>query len=288
VPDIWGLAAIATKFFLYLGVLTSGGLVLCRQILADQMSGIDLLIRVWAIGFAMLALAMALLGFAIRGAMLLDDLSGMVDMSILALLWETPPGDALLLRLLGLGAVLVGTMAGGRWLWMATLGAASAIWSFCEIGHVASEDRAWFQIILFTHLIAAAFWIGVFFPLRKLSRSPGTLAEAAMLGHRFGQIAAVAVPLLVVAGAIMTWRLVGSASAMVGTSYGLMLLAKLAAVALLLSLAVINKLRLVPAMQRGDAAVGLRLAKSISLEWLCVGVILLATAIFTSVLTVPS
>lgn len=286
--EIWGLAAIATKFFLYLGVLSSGGLILCRLVFADQMSSIDRVVRIWAIGFAILALSMAALGFAVRGAVLLDDVSGMVDPSILALLWGTPPGEALLLRMLGLGVVVVGAAVGGRWLWVAALGGALAIWSFCEIGHVASQDRFWFQSVLFAHLVAAAFWIGIFLPLRRLSRSPETLADAASLGHRFGKIASVAVPVLVVAGVIMTWRLVGSVSALLGTSYGLVLLAKLAAVALLLSLAVINKVRLVPALQRGDPGAGPQLSKSISLEWLCVSLILLTTAIFTSVLTVPS
>jgi putative copper resistance protein D len=86
----------------------------------------------------------------------------------------------------------------------------------------------------------------------------------------------------------MTWRLVGSVSALLGTGYGLGLLAKLTAVALLLVLAAINKVRFVPALQRGDPGIGTQLSKSISLEWLCIGVILLATAIFTSVLTVPT
>ncbi len=287
-PEIWGLAAIATKFFLYLGILTSGGLILSRQIIAEEMSALDRFIRSWAVGFAVVALIMAALGFAVRGAMLMDDVSGMVDPSILALLWETSPGDALLLRMVGLGAVLLGALIGGRWLWIAVLGSAVSLWSFCEIGHVAIEERFWLKLVLFAHLFTAAFWMGIFLPLSHLSRSQNTLADAAALGHRFGQIASVAVPLLVIAGVIMTWRLVGTVSAMVETSYGLMLLAKLAAVALLLALAAINKVRLVPALQRGDPGVGSQLSKSISLEWLCIGFILLATAIFTSVLTVPT
>ncbi|MFT6105478.1 MAG: putative copper resistance protein D [Paracoccaceae bacterium] len=287
-PDIWELAAIATKFFLYLGVLTSGGLILCHQAFSDQLSGLKRFVRAWAAGFGALAVAMSVLVFSLRGGVLMDDVSGMTDPSILALLWETPPGDALLLRLLGLGVMLVGLAVGGSWLWVAAFGSALAIWSFCEIGHVASKDRLWFQAVLFTHLIVAAFWLGVFLPLQWLSRSSETLTQAADLGHRFGQIASVTVPFLVVAGVIMTWRLVGSVSAMVGTSYGLMLLTKIGAVAVLLALGAFNKVRLVPALRDGDPTVGPRLAKSISLEWLCVWVILLATAIFTSVLAVPT
>jgi putative copper resistance protein D len=288
VPDIWGLAAIATKFFLYLGVLTSGGLIFCNQVFSNQLSGIDRFVRAWAAGFGVLAVAMSVLGFTLRGAVLMDDVSGMIDPSILALLWETPPGDALILRILGLGVMLVGLAVGGLWLWVATLGSALAIWSFSKIGHVAIEGLFWFQVVLFTHLMVASFWVGVLLPLQKLSRSSESLTQASDLGHRFGQIASVAVPLLLVAGVIMTWRLVGSVSSMIGTSYGLMLLAKIGAVAVLLALAAINKVRLVPALRAGDPTIGPRLTRSISLEWLCVWVILLTTAIFTSVLAVPS
>lgn len=287
-PDIWGQAAVATKFLLYLGVLTSSGLILCRQVFSEQLAGLDRFLRAWAVFFALLAATMSFLGFAVRGAVLMDDASGMTDLAILALLWETPPGDALLLRLLGLGALLSGVVLGGRWLWLALLGSFLAIWSFCEIGHVASEDRLWFQSVLFGHLIVAAFWIGVLLPLHKLSGSADTLRVAAVLGHRFGQVASFAVPLLLLAGVVMTWRLVGSLSALLGTAYGLTLLAKIAVVTLLLALAAINKTRLVPALQSGDPKAGPHLARSISLEWVCIGVILLATAVFTSILTVPS
>ena len=80
----------------------------------------------------------------------------------------------------------------------------------------------------------------------------------------------------------------GPTAATIGTGYGRMLLIKLAGVGGLLFLAAINRTRFVPALYRGDATAASGLARSISLEWLCVGLILLATAIFTSVLTVPA
>ncbi|WP_158308181.1 copper resistance D family protein [Roseobacter litoralis] len=238
--------------------------------------------------FATLGLAMAVIGFLLRGAVLLGDIAGMIDVPILLLLWETPPGDALMLRVLGLSAVLLGSYLGGQWLWVAVLGTAVAIWSFCAIGHVAIEELFWLQVVLFLHLFTAAFWIGVLPPLLRLSRSHERLVSAAGLGHRFGQVAVVSVPVLLLAGVIMTWQLVGSISAMFETSYGLTLLAKTAAVVVLLTLGAINKTRLVPSLQRGDEKAGPHLARSISLEWVCIGVILLATAVFTSILTVPS
>ena len=74
---------------------------------------------------------------------------------------------------------------------------------------------------------------------------------------------------------------------MFGTTYGQALLGKLVVVGGLLGLAFMNKTRLVPAIEQGENDAAMRLARSISIEWACVALILLATATFTSVLTVP-
>ena len=286
-PDVWGLAAIATKFALYLGVLTSVGLVMCRIVFKTNLDRLDRRIRFTALAFSLLGLVSAVLSFSLRGAVLMDDISGMTDASILSLLWETPPGDALLFRVLGMALLLTGICLGGRAIWAGLIGGAVALWSFCEIGHIASQDRFFAQVVLFLHLMAAAFWIGILMPLKTLASNDTDRERVADLGTRFGTIASGVVPLLILVGAIMTWWLVGSVSAMFGTAYGQVLIAKLAVVAGLLALALLNKLRLVPAIERGDHGATIRLAHSISMEWICVALILLATATFTSVLTVP-
>ena len=65
-PDAFGLVAIVTKMALYLGVLTSAGTVMATLLFG--------LVRT----------------------------RGMTDPEILGLLWNTPVGTALLLRLVGL------------------------------------------------------------------------------------------------------------------------------------------------------------------------------------------
>jgi len=137
------------------------------------------------------------------------------------------------------------------------------------------------------HLLVAAFWIGILTPLRRLSSQKDTLDAAAKLGERFGSFATIAVPVLIIAGVIMTWQLIGSVSAMISTSYGLALLLKIAGVAVLLGLAAVNKLRFVPVMLSGDFTAGQRLSRSIQLEWIAVLLILFVTAILTSTLTLP-
>jgi putative copper resistance protein D len=92
---------------------------------------------------------------------------------------------------------------------------------------------------------------------------------------------------MILAGGAMAYALVGSLNAFFGTGYGRMLMVKLAAVAALLGLAALNKLRFVPALERGDTSAGDKLARSIAWEWGAVLLILLATALLTTSLTMP-
>ena len=86
----------------------------------------------------------------------------------------------------------------------------------------------------------------------------------------------------------MAWRLLGEVTALVMTAYGLTLLAKIGAVACLLAAAAANKLRFVPAMRAGDRMAALRLRRSIAVEWVAVCLVLMATAVLTTVPNLPS
>ena len=287
-PDLWGILSVLSKSLLYLGFLTSSGLLMNRLLFSTDVIGLEKRIRLSAIAFAGLGALMAMLNFALGGAVLLDDVSGLYDVSILGLLWETAPGDALYLRLIGAAILVLGIAIGGRVSWIGLVGAAIALLSFTKVGHVAALSTFWIQALLFIHLVAVAFWIGVLTPLRKLARDHATLPNAARLGHRFGQIASLAVPTLIIAGLIMTWFLVGSMEALLFTPYGQFLVIKVAVVGALLVLAVLNKTRFVPGLHEGNMSSGQGLARSIQLEWVCIWLILLATGIFTSVLTLPT
>ena len=102
------------------------------------------------------------------------------------------------------------------------------------------------------HLLAIALWIGILTPLRRLASSASSFADAATVGHQFGVIASMTVPGLIVAGAYMSYQLVGSLAALIETEYGRALIVKLLQLGLLLVLAAANKLRFVPALRSGD------------------------------------
>ena len=286
--DVWGQLSVLVKFLLYLCVFVSSGLAINLVVFNKPLSDLAPMLRRIGLIFSLVAGILVVLAFALRGGRLMDDMSGLTDPDILALLWETPPGDVLLFRLIGLAIMILGFLFASKGRWVAIAGVAPLLWSFSEIGHVGREENIALQAVLFAHLVVAAFWIGVFIPLRRLANDEKQQLEAGELALQFGRIAIGAVPILIVAGVVLAWNIVGDWSTLLGTEYGLVLMGKILVVAVLLMLAGINKIKLSPGLVRGDVGAGKHLATSIQFEWLCVVFIFAATAVFTSVLTVPS
>ena len=281
-PDLFGLAAIITKFALYLGVMTAAGTVMATLMFRlDRTRGLTA-------AFAVLGLLATLLAFSLRGANLTGDISGMTDPEMLGLLWSTPVGTVLLLRLVGLSALIAGLFMGRVGIWVSMLGGVIAIWSFTQVGHVSGRDTTLLDIALMLHLLAVALWIGVLTPLKRLASSSVSYASAADVGHRFGVVATVTVPALIIAGGYMSYQMVGSFSALISTGYGQALIIKVLLVGLLLGLAAANKLRFIPALHAGDPTAASHLSKSISIEWLIILAMLGSTAVLTTNLTLPT
>ena len=282
-PDTWELASIIARFLLYLGALGSIGLVLVRIVFGRETAGLHRAIIRRALGFAFLALVSSLAGFALKAAVMTGEASGMVDPEMLGLLWQTPAGTALVWRTAGLSMVIGGLCFPGIGLFIAAGGGGLALWSFGQAGHLLDAAPSWLGFLLMMHLAVAAFWIGILSPLRALAGSRGSLSGAARLGQHFGHIAIYAVPLLIAAGIIMAWRLLGGFSALVTTGYGVTLLTKVCGAGVLLGAGAANKLRYVPGMRDGDRTAAVRLRSSIAAEWAAVCFILLATAVLTTV-----
>ena len=281
-PDAFGLAAIVTKFALYLGVMTSAGTVMAMLMFRLERT------RGLAMTFAVLGIVAAILAFSLRGANLTGDVSGLTDPEMLKLLWTTPVGTALLLRLVGLGLLIAGLFMGRVGTWVSVLGGVIAIWSFDQVGHVSGLETTLLDLALMLHLLAVALWIGVLTPLKRLASSSSTYASAADVGHRFGVVASATVPVLIIVGGYMGYVLVGSLDALIGTGYGQALIIKVLLVGLLLGLAAANKIRFIPALRVGDSAAANHLSKSISVEWLVILAVLGTTAVLTTNLTLPT
>ncbi len=287
-PDIWGIGAILSKLILYVGIGGSTGLLITQIAFTDLVSPLSDRMRLQVALLAALALVASVLGFMLRGAALTGGADGMIDPEMLGLLWQTSVGDVLVYRITGAILIIAGVFIPLFGQWIALAGGLLALWSFAQIGHIPELEPTGVRLLLLLHLLGVAFWIGILGPLRTLSLRQEYLSDAAKLGHRFGQMASVIVPAMILAGLIMAWMLLGDVRALTTTGYGQTLLIKIALVGVVLTLAAANKLRFVPAMQAGDDKAARHLARSIEIETTVILMVLVATATLTSVLTLPN
>jgi putative copper resistance protein D len=139
--------------------------------------------------------------------------------------------------------------------------AAILLASLAGVGHTQVEEGA--RVIVHVtsdaaHLLAAGAWLGGLVPLGMVVASCRTKqlsnADAVFVLSRFSGMAYLAVAALVASGAINGFFLIGSLSALIGTSYGELLLSKLGLFGLMLCLAASNRFSLVPALAKASAA----------------------------------
>ncbi|MFH8936083.1 copper resistance CopC/CopD family protein [Streptomyces griseosporeus] len=166
--------------------------------------------------------------------------SAALDPGGLARTLTTRPGQALAARLALLGAV---ALLPRRPRALRTAGPVLAValaltWASAE--HASAGPQvpvAMASAVL--HLLAMAVWLGGLVCLLTLLH-PARPVPAAVPA-RFSRLALACVAVLAVTGVYQSWRGLGSWPALTGTAYGRILLAKLAAVALLLTVAALSR-----------------------------------------------
>jgi len=157
--------------------------------------------------------------------------------------------------------------------WVGTAGAGAALVSVLPVGHTQTFGPSWLVMGAdLVHAATAAVWLGglvaLILHLTRARRRKSDPAEAAVVLSRFSTLAGGVVVLLGITGTILAVVIVGSVTALVGSSYGLLLLAKLGMVVVIGALAAWNRFGLVPRLAR-DGTTGSawpRLARAIRLE----------------------
>ncbi|MCX7372167.1 MAG: CopD family protein [Alphaproteobacteria bacterium] len=216
--------------------------------------------RRWIIICAGLGIALSLLGLPLRVLVLTGGESAWDGATWEAVL-VSRIGDAAGLRVLGLVALmLAGSGRAG-----AALGGAGALLvaaSYAAMGHsTLYRPRQELAALVTLHVLAVGFWVG----------SLGPLWLAAMRGDsaliaRWSRLGAIAVALLAGSGGVLAVLLVRRTDLLFAGWYGYALVAKLVVVGAMLVLAARHRWVLGPALARGEAGAGARLARSIALE----------------------
>jgi len=258
----------------YLGLLLAGGLVVfsCWVVGAAGLpsrprAAVRMLTRVGA-GLAVFAAALAvpLAGAYQKGLPFEETFSGAAfDLTLV--------GDDLLvlvLQVAGLALALVATRRAvltARERGLATAGALTAVLSPALVGHTRAFEPVPLLVVTdIAHLSAGAVWFG---GLAGLALALPALSsrgrETAALVSRFSTLAASVLVVLVATGSLMAWRVLGSWSALVDTTYGKLLLVKIGVALVVVALAGYNRFRLLPGVvetaghgERTRAATGVR------------------------------
>ncbi|NYJ00568.1 copper transport protein [Nocardioides thalensis] len=242
----------------YLGLLVAAGLVV---FLGWTARGIRLrevvrrrLLLVLRFGAA-LAVAAAALGVPLAGAYQQGiGLRGLGDAASYDMALVGDQVTVLVLQLAGLGlAVAMTARERATPSLVGDLGAAVAVWSPALVGHTRAYEPVSLLVVTDAlHLSAAAVWLGGLVGLvLTLASFGGRAHEAARLVSRFSTVAAGLLAALVVSGVLMAWRILGSWSGLVDTTYGRLLLVKLGIAVVVVAVAAWNRLRLVPAVAAG-------------------------------------
>jgi len=224
----------------------------------------------WAVWPAIAVLAVAGLAELLVQARQLGGLD-LVDKVVA----ETDWGERWIQRQVVLAGIAVAVTAGMAWghtrealaraaLWAALAGALLYLLLVSLVSHAgAVEGSFWAVSADFVHLAAAAVWIGMLAQLGLLlawarREAPDSVRTPLLAGHlqRFSVLAAVSVIALLATGTFSALTEVPAWRALVDTSYGRVLLAKLALIGLLLPVAALNAVVLRPRALRKVASSG--------------------------------
>ncbi len=175
---------------------------------------------------------------------------------------KTRFGIAFMVSLVGFGAVaalviFAWTFGRRQLLWPALIGSALLASGFSLSGHQATEPNSTWatQLADWLHLVAASVWAGGVLALAVIvwPLAPG-LRRAAFLG--FSRIAVGLVAVLVLAGTYLSVVRLPEVSDLWSTSYGQLLLIKIAVVLLALAWGGIHHVFVRPRLERGDVPSG--------------------------------
>ncbi len=231
---------------------------------------------------ALIALVAAVLHYVLTPARMAGDFGSTFDPALESLLLRSSSGSAHIVRVVGLAILLLSLDRASKLnTWVASSGAALALLSFLLMGHtVIHEQRFLLAPLLLIHVVVAAVWLGALAGLYLAAREDGTASGP--LVARFSAHATSVVPALFVCGFLMSVVFIRSFGEL-ATPYGAMVLGKSLGFAVLMALAAQNKWRFGPRMLAGDAGAVPALQRTIAWEWGVIAVVLVATAVMTSV-----
>lgn len=260
--QVVGIVGPALRGIGYLAVLLAAGAVFITALIVrrpeDRRRAARLSMRAAVVGIAATVFAVPVQAIAVTGGGFLEVLRPAVVGEVLA----SSFGQGTLVRLVWLVVLAVFAARGAPGAPGLPIGvaAAAALGSFLLDGHQRSVEPTWLLMGSdIVHLGAGAVWFGGLVLLVLLVRSRSVdndAVGAARLVQRFSGVALVSFIAVSLAGTAMSWALVRTPRALITTTYGWTLMAKVGLVGLIVLVALYNRQRLVPAIAARAVPVG--------------------------------
>ena len=214
------------------------------------------------------------------------DFKSIIDIQLIQLTFETISGKATLLSLLGFILIYFSCLKQSRlFYFLSFLGISSILLSFVIFGHTTKHGLLG-QFLIIIHLVGLSYWIGSLLPLRKMCNLI-EYKKLRVVAHLFGIYALGYVGILIIAGLIFSYILLGDIASLITTDYGNVLLIKMIIVSILLSLGALNKFKIIPYLSINKKLGLEKLKNSIQIEIYCVLLILFFTSLLTTSITLP-
>ena len=205
----------------------------------------------------------------------MGDGGNFLDPELMPLAWLVL-GNSTLAILVGAVASIAGVWFGSRV--VAGLGAAALSVGFGLTGHAQGlTDPGLVPIMVAAHVLIAGFWVAA-----PISLYPVPTLDSARLTsrlYRFSTIAVAAMPVLIALGIWLAWMLTEGGEKLLVTTYGLLLLAKLAIGFIAIGVGALNK-QVITAKVAADPATGKK--------WLRVALLCEATLFAAAIIAVSA
>ncbi|TAM82318.1 MAG: hypothetical protein EPN43_13755, partial [Jatrophihabitans sp.] len=186
------------------------------------------------------------------------------------------------LVLLGVAAPLTGLVLSGRrgpyrFAVLPVLAGIALTFSF--VGHANTTDPRWLSLTLdAAHLSAMAVWIGGLVLVLVALFPHGAAADLPRVLPVFSRVAVAAVAVLVATGTYAAWRGIGSWRAVLGTEYGLLVVAKAVLLAGMVALGVLAR-GVIVRRRLGEPVPRERVRRGVVVEAGLAALVLAATAV---------